>query len=75
MKMAPDGLSLKGEWTPRAYCPSCGKPAAITPDRTIDGEAYHVNCYGNAMKRINADKDRSDFTPDNIINWNTGGTK
>ncbi len=43
---------------PTSPCPSCGKPALITPERNIDGNHYHVPCYTNAMKRINAERDR-----------------
>ena len=45
---------------PRALCGLCGKPALVTPHRTITDEvtgevtAYHRPCHINAMKRINA---------------------
>lgn len=38
---------------PMSQCPSCGKPALITPHREIDGNHYHRPCWLNETKRRN----------------------
>jgi hypothetical protein len=45
--------TTNGHGQPLAECPSCGKPAQVTPYRNIDGKFYHRPCWLNETKRRN----------------------